>query len=99
MNVTVRSAVYIADALGGRMIEVELNDGADIAELMAYLSETYGESFRNRIFHKDGSLKDGWFAVTLNGRNIFAYEGFGCSLKEGDDVLILPALSGGRYSG
>ena len=95
MNITVRSAVYIADALGGRTIEVELNDGADISVLITHLSETYGESFRNHIFHEDGSVKDGWFAITLNGRNIFAYEGFGCPLKEGDDVLILPAISGG----
>ena len=95
MNVTVRSAVYIADALGGRKIEVELNDGADISKLLDHLSETYGETFRNRIFHEDGSAKDGWFAITLNGSNIFAYEGFSCLLKEGDDVLILPALSGG----
>ena len=95
MNVTVRSAMYIAEALGGRRIEVELDGGADIAGLMLYLSETYGESFSSKIYFEDGSVKDGWFTVTLNGHNIFAYDGFGCSLKDGDDVLILPALSGG----
>lgn len=87
--------MYIAETLGGRNIEVALVNGADISDLMIHLSETYGESFRNRIFNEDGSTKDGWFTVALNGRNIYAYDGFHCSLNEGDDVLILPALSGG----
>ena len=95
MNVIVRSAVYIAEALGGRKIEVILSNGADISDLLQHLSETYGASFRNQIYFEDGSVKDGWFTISLNGRNIFAYEGFGCLLRDGDDVLILPALSGG----
>ena len=95
MIVNVRSAMYIAEALGGRNIVVELGAGADISELILRLSETYGESFSSHIYFEDGSIKEGWFSITLNGRNIFAYDGFGCPLKDGDDVLILPALSGG----
>lgn len=95
MRVTVRSAMAIADVLGGRKIEAELSGGADISELLAHLTEIYGESFRNHIFKEDGSVKDGWFSIALNGRNIFAYDGFRCLLKDGDEVLILPAISGG----
>jgi len=93
--VTVRSAMSIAQALGGRRIVVELDEKADISVLFAYLSETYGDAFRNHIYKKDGSVKNGFFSVLLNGRNIFALDSFGCALKEGDDVLILPAISGG----
>ena len=95
INITVRSAMSIADALGGRRIEVELDEKADVSVLFAYLSDTYGEAFRERVFKKDGSPKYGYFSVLLNGRNIFAFDGFGCILKEGDNVVILPAISGG----
>jgi len=95
IRVIVRSAMYIADALGGRKIEVELDDNADISVLFANLSESYGEAFRERIYKKDGSVKKGHFSVMLNGRNIFALYGFDCKLREGDDVVILPAISGG----
>ena len=93
--ITVRSAMSIAQALGGRKIEVALDESADISGLFAHLSQTYGEAFHRHIFKKDGTTKDGHFSVLLNGRNIFAYDGFGCTLNEGDDVLILPAISGG----
>jgi len=95
ISVTVRSAMQIAEALGGRSIEVALDESADISVLFAYLSATYGEAFRERVFKEDGSVKNGFFSVLLNGRNIFALSGFGCVLKEGDDVVILPAISGG----
>ena len=95
ISVTVRSAMYLAEALGGRRIEVKLDKEADVSSLFNYLCETYGEKFREYIYKKDGSLKDGFFSVTLNGRNIFALDGFNCVLNEGDDVLILPAISGG----
>ena len=95
IGVTVRSAMSIAQALGGRRIEVTLDENADVSKLLVNLSETYGEAFYRHIYKKDGSTRDGYFSVLLNGRNIFAFEGFGCVLKEGDDVLILPAISGG----
>ena len=101
ISITVRSAMYISEALGGRSIRVEVNKvnkvnkNADISALLEQLSETYGDAFRDFIFNKDGSVKHGHFAITLNGRNIFALDGFNCALQEGDDVLILPAISGG----
>ena len=95
INVTVRSAMSIAEALGGRTIRVDVNDNADISALLDYLSEKYGETFRGCIFNKDNTVRHGHFSITLNGRNIFALDGFGCTLKEGDDVLILPAIAGG----
>ena len=98
MIITVRSAMYISEALGGRNIRVnvkKINKSADISALLEQLCETYGKAFRDRIFNEDGSVKHGHFSITLNGRNIFALDGFGCVLKEGDDVLILPAISGG----
>ena len=95
MNVTVRSVMSISEALGGRKIMVDMDENADISALLRFLSETYGEAFRRHIFNEDGSARHGHFSITLNGRNIFALDGFGCALKEGDDVLILPAISGG----
>ena len=96
IRVTVRSAMQIADVLGGRKIEVALSDeNPDISALFANLSLSYGEAFRERIFKEDGSVKNGHFSVMLNGRNIFAFDGFACGLKEGDDVVILPAIGGG----
>jgi len=95
INITVRSAMSISEALGGRSIQVVVDETADIATLLEHLSKTYGQVFRNYIFNEDGSTKNGYFAITLNGRNIFALDGFRCALKEADDVLILPAISGG----
>ena len=95
INVIVRSAMYIAEALGSRRIEVNLDEKADVSVLFAHLSDTYGEAFCKRIYKEDGSVKNGYFSVLLNGRNIFALDGFACTLKEGDDVVILPVLSGG----
>ena len=95
INITVRSAMSIAKALGGRSIKVEIDEKADVSVLFTCLSERYGETFRRYIYKEDGTFKNGFFSIMLNGRNIFALEGFKCLLKEGDDVLILPVISGG----
>lgn len=95
MRVTVRSALNIAQALGGRSIQVSLDAGADISGLLSRLIEDFGEPFRECVYHPDGSPKDGYFWIQLNGCSILALQGFASKLSEGDDVLILPAISGG----
>jgi len=95
MKITVRSVMHIADALGGRTIEVEVDNGADITKLVEYLSKEYGTAFSKHIFLEDGSIKFGGFSILQNGCSIFANDGFSSALNEGDDVLILSAISGG----
>ena len=95
ISVTVRSAMHIAKVFGSKRIDVELNKGDNIRTLLRHLSDKYGEAFDEHICEQNGEIAEGKFSVLLNGRSIFAYDGFNCVLSDGDDVLILPAVSGG----
>lgn len=80
---------------GVRVEEVEIRDGALIADLLAMLSEKYGEPFRKAIYEvSDVDVKSNYI-VTVNGYLLNQLNGVNTKLKHGDHVIVLPVVSGG----
>jgi len=94
IEVTVCSVTQIADALGSRKLYMELPEESDVLGLLHRLADQYGEVFRELLF-SNGEFKNGHTIILLNGRNIFAYDGLYRRLCEGDEILLMPAVSGG----
>lgn len=65
-----------------------------IGELFKKLSERFGDAFKQRVFDESGQLRQ-YVVVYVNGRNISFLGGMNTSLKDGDEVMILPAIGGG----
>ncbi|MEM2971246.1 MAG: MoaD/ThiS family protein [Candidatus Bathyarchaeia archaeon] len=78
-----------------RMEEVEIGDGAAVADLLAILSERYGEPFKKAIYqHGSADVKPNYI-ITINGYLLNQLDGVKTKLKNGDRIVLLPIVSGG----
>lgn len=95
IEIRVKSILGIVVLIGGyreQIIRIKAN--ASVSDLLDKLIGMYGESLRNKLFEDSEKTRNG-IAMFLNGRNIFALEGFNTKLNHGDEFLIFPPVGGG----
>ena len=90
MSVTVKIPTQLRAATGGQA-EVEV-DGSNVGEALDAVFAAYGD-LRERIT-QDGTLRR-FVNVYVSGEDIRFQQGLDTSIKEGDEVTILPAVAGG----
>mgnify|MGYP000169498652 CR=1 FL=1 len=94
MKVKIRVFARLRELMKNRELEVELEDGATVNELLRKLVEIYGEKLKEYLFSMDGSLKN-HFVIYINGVGLKEAGGICRILRNGDVVAILPPISGG----
>ena len=81
--------------IGQRSLELEMPAGDTIRDLLASLSDTYGEAFTARVFSSPGKLHH-YILVFVDGEHIKARGGLDAQLGSGEvDVVMLPMFGGG----
>ena len=91
MAVMVRVPTPLRKVAGGNK-DVQA-DGSTVAALIEDLETRY-PGFKDRLCDDDGSLKR-FINLYVNGEDIRYADGLETSLKDGDEVSIIPAVSGG----
>jgi len=91
MAVMVRVPTPLRKVAGGNK-DVQA-DGSTVAALIEDLETRY-PGFKDRLCDDDGSLKR-FINLYVNGEDIRYAKGLDTSLKDGDEVSIIPAVSGG----
>ena len=66
-----------------------------MADCLSYLEETAGDRLAGRLFDPASGAVLPYVRIMVNGQTIEFLEGMETVLKEGDEVLILPPVSGG----
>jgi molybdopterin converting factor small subunit len=95
LNVKVQYLGYIKNMLKKREENFELNDGANLSDLMNKLAGIHGAPFQKEVYEPGLSdLKIG-FSVTINGVFIGQLGGLDAKLAEGDNVILMSLMSGG----
>lgn len=77
---------------GSRLLDLT-PEGGSVAELLKALGGDY-PGVHHRVVDELGSLRP-HVNVFVNGENIRHLSGLATSLSEGDEVWLLPAISGG----
>jgi len=95
MKVTLHTILGIKDVVGQRLTEIELPPGSTVEDFLIYLRKRWGDELTSRLFHPDSVEVLPYVRVMVNGQTIEFLEGMDTPLKEGDEVLILPPVSGG----
>ncbi|MEM2897057.1 MAG: MoaD family protein [Candidatus Bathyarchaeia archaeon] len=82
----------IIEATGGeKKIEVEVSN---VKELLDDLVSTYGKAFKERILESDGQPKR-FINIFINNKDIRFLKNLNTEIKDGDEILIVPAVGGG----
>jgi|TARA_B100001750_G_scaffold246023_1_gene267161 MoaD family protein len=84
-------AVMATSTNGERELDIE---GNTVIEVIDELSEKYGDGFKNKVIDNDGKLKP-IINVYVNDENIKFLQDLETILKDKDEILFLPAVSGG----
>jgi sulfur-carrier protein len=95
MKVTIHTILDIKQALGQRLIEVDMPQNSTVEDLLAYMKKRWGEKLDSRLFHPDDGKVLDHLRIMVNGRTIGFLKGMATLLYEGDEVLIMPLVSGG----
>jgi molybdopterin synthase sulfur carrier subunit len=88
---TVRIPKVLQAHTGGQA-EVEAS-GADVGEVLRALTAEHPAT-AEQLFGEDGDLNR-YVNVYLNDEDVRVLDGLGTAVKDGDTVVILPAMAGG----
>jgi molybdopterin synthase sulfur carrier subunit len=92
MRIRLKAFARFRDLLG-KELEVDLNEGSTVADLLAALLH-HSVDLEEMIFDPSGKIKEE-VNILVNGRHVESLEGTFTVLKEGDEVALFPAVVGG----
>jgi adenylyltransferase/sulfurtransferase len=78
---------------GGGEKKIEIT-ATTLSDAFSKISEKMGVDFKRRVLNEDGTPRS-LINIYINGKNAKFSSGMETSLKDGDDVYILPAVAGG----
>ena len=84
-------SVMSSSTNGEREVEIE---GSTVIEVIDELAIKYGDWFKNKVIDNNGKLKP-IINIYVNDENIKFLEDLQTILKDKDEILFLPAVSGG----
>ncbi len=76
---------------GERKVEVS---ATTLADAFTNISEKMGDDFKRRVLNDDGTPRS-LINIYINGKNAKFSDGMQTTLKDGDEIYILPAVAGG----
>lgn len=91
--VQVRYFNVLADYAGTRRAEVSVPAGMTVRALLRNLSDINPEAFRRAV--SPGGVLNSYIRVFRNDQ-LVAEAAFDSPLAEGDEILLFPAVAGGR---
>ena len=94
-KITLHTILDLKEVVGQRLTEIELPEGSTVEDLLAYMKKRWGDQLSGRLFDPDGGGVLPYVRIMVNGQTIQFLEGLETLLAEGDEVLILPPVSGG----
>ena len=95
MKITIHTILEIRQALGQRLIEVDLPQDSTVEDLLAYMKKRWGEKLDFHLFNPDDGKILEHLQIMVNGQTIRFLKGMNTLLNEADEILIMPLVSGG----
>jgi sulfur-carrier protein len=89
-NVVVKLSNILADAAGGKKVQVEASTLQQAIDLLV----RGRESLKNKLLDDSGKPRD-YINVYVDGRDYRFLNGLDTSLRDGSTITIIPAVSGG----
>jgi MoaD family protein len=95
IRIHIRTSLDFKKIFGQGRFNVFTGKGSTLGNLLNELIQTYGKELASRLFEPDGATPKPHIMLMVNGRNINFLKRLDTTLYDGDEVLILPPVSGG----
>lgn len=95
IKITLHTILGLKQVIDQGRTEIDLPDGSTVEDFLTYMKERWGDKLSARLFDPDSGAVLPYVRIMVNGQTIQFLEGMETPLKEGDEVLILPPVSGG----
>ncbi len=93
--VTLKTILNFKKIIGKGQIDFPVKEGTVLEEVLEKLIETHGKELESNLFNPDDRSLLQHVRLMVNGRDIVFLNGLQTSLKDGDEILILPPVAGG----
>jgi molybdopterin synthase sulfur carrier subunit len=91
----VRTILDLKKIIGSGEVTLLIPSATTLKALLGIMVEKWGQELSNRICEPDTIRPLPYIRLMVNGRDIAFLNRLETELKEGDEVLILPPVSGG----
>ena len=75
--------------------EINLDEGASVAELLDRIASTYGKQFKEEVYDPVKKEMKSTFVTMINGVLVDQLKGINTLLKSGDNVILMSLMTGG----
>ena len=95
MKVTLHTILGLKKVVGQSLLEIDLPQGTTVKDFLNYMRERWGDKLSAHLLDPNSGAVLPYVRIMVNGQTIDYLQGVETPLKEGDEVLILPPVSGG----
>jgi len=95
INVKVRTILTLKKVMGSGEIPLSLPERTTLRELITALVNRWGDELASQIYAPKSKNLRPYIRLMVNGRDIAFLNRMKTVLQNGDEVLILPPVSGG----
>jgi MoaD family protein len=95
IKVTIHTILELKKIIGQGKVEVAITEGSTVESLLSWMIKTWGERVSSYLCNPSNASPLPRIRIMVNGRDIGSLKGMGTGLQDGDEVLILPPVSGG----
>lgn len=94
MRVTVKFLAIFYELAKTFRVELEIPEGTTVRQLLRLLDEKFNPNISKTLLNDDSGLKEG-YNILVNGKSLDYDKGLDMVLSDGDEVVLLPPISGG----
>jgi molybdopterin synthase sulfur carrier subunit len=95
ITVKVHTILTLKKVLGKGEVELSVSEGSTLGELLTTMTNRWGDELAANLFEAESRDVLPHIRLMVNGQDIIFLNDMETVLQNGDEVLILPPVSGG----
>jgi molybdopterin converting factor small subunit len=95
IKVKIHTILTLKKVLGQRELEASIREGSTVQDLLLWMINQWGDALSPHLFSPGSDQLLPHIRLLVNGQDIQFLDGTKTVLRDGDELTILPMLTGG----